>query len=297
MTDQNQQQRLRVALVQMCSGRSVADNLQQADRLIREAAAKGAHYIQTPETTAHMELDPELARLEAQQFDASSVLAMFRSLARELNVCLHIGSVTIRPAGKNRLLNRSCLISPTGGLVAHYDKIHLFDVDLPKGESHRESDLYEPGSKAVLAPVPLALPFAPRLGFSICYDLRFPALYRVLAKAGAQILTAPSAFTRQTGEKHWHVLLRARAIENGCFVLAAAQGGDHENGRATYGHSLIVSPSGEILAEADTEPQIVVADLDLAQVDEARSQIPSLRHDRPFEIMDLAPDRLPEGAT
>lgn len=280
-------QKFRAALVQMRSGRNIAENLVQADRLIRKAANKGARYIQTPENTALMELDPQIAMLEAQQFDASSVLAMFKALARELEICLHIGSVAIKPAGQNGLLNRSCLISPKGQIIAHYDKIHLFDVDLPNGENYRESDDYQAGTRAVLADLPVGLSAAPKLGLTICYDLRFPSLYRLLAKAGAQIISVPAAFTKQTGEAHWHVLLRARAIETGCYILAAAQGGDHENGRSTYGHSLIISPWGEIIAEARTDPQILVADIDLSNVTEARAKIPALTHDRPFDMNNM----------
>ena len=297
MTSRNTQQIFRVALVQMCSGRTVADNLQQADLLIREAASSGARYIQTPENTALMETDPRLVLLEAQQFETGSVLASFRSLARELKICLHIGSVAIKPAGRNRLLNRSCLIDPDGRLIAHYDKIHLFDVDLPGGESYRESDNFDAGTQAFITPLPVALDPAPKLGFTICYDLRFPQLFRMLAKSGAQIIAVPAAFTRQTGELHWKILLRARAIETGCYILAAAQGGKHENGRETWGHSLIASPQGEVIAEAKgNDPQILVADLDLSLVDSARAQIPALNHDRPFEIIDMSSDHRMETA-
>ncbi len=290
-----QQNTFRAAIVQMRSGRDVAENLAQADRLIREAASTGAHYILTPENTALMELEPQLVRLEAQLFESSSILAMFRSLARELKICLHIGSVSIRVEQQDRLLNRSCLISPTGEITAFYDKIHLFDVNLPDGESYRESDTCQSGHKGVVAPLDVGLLPQPMLGFSICYDLRFPALYRVLAKAGAQIIAVPAAFTRQTGKAHWHVLLRARAIETGCFVLASAQGGEHENGRATYGHSMIISPWGEIIAEAGTDPQVLVADIDLCEVGRARRRIPALIHDRPFEITTHAPAQKLEG--
>ena len=262
-----QQQSFRAGLIQMCSGRQILDNLTEADRLIREAAAHGAVYIQTPENTALLELDPKITRREAQSFDDSSILTKFQDLARELNVCLHIGSLAIRLDGEDRLVNRSCLISPRGDILAHYDKIHMFDVDLAGGESYRESKHYIPGQLSVVADLSVGLTPAPKLGFSICYDLRFAALFRSLAKAGAQIIAVPAAFTKQTGEAHWHVLLRARAIETGCFILAAAQGGAHENGRSTYGHSLIVSPWGEVIAEAkNAEPQIIVADIDLSKV-------------------------------
>ena len=279
----------------MCSGRKVSDNLVVADRLIRDAARQGAVYIQTPENTALLELDPQINRLEAQPFDNSSILAMFQALARELKVCLHIGSLAIRLDSEDRLVNRSCLISPSGKIIAHYDKIHLFDVDLSGDESYRESDSFVAGHKAVLAELPVNLSPAPRLGFSICYDLRFAALFRMLAKAGAQLIAVPAAFTQQTGKAHWHVLLRARAIETGCFILAAAQGGAHENGRSTYGHSLIISPWGDILAEADgSDPQIIIAKIDLSLVSRARRAIPALTHDRPFEIGGLSRNSLDE---
>ncbi len=279
-----QRQSFRVALVQMCSGRNVSSNLVEAKRLIRKAAGLGASYIQTPENTVLLELNPQMTRREAQSFDNSSILVTFQDLARELQVCLHIGSVAIRLDGEDRLVNRSCLISASGELIAHYDKIHMFDVDLPGGESYRESEHFIAGHNSIVTQLPVGLSPAPRLGFSICYDLRFAALYRALAKAGAQIIAVPAAFTKQTGEAHWHILLRARAIETGCFILAAAQGGAHESGRSTYGHSLIISPWGEIIAEAkNAEPQVIVADIDLALVAKARTAIPALSHDRPFE--------------
>ena len=281
---QKAQQNLRAAVIQICSSRIVEDNLREAERLIRQAADKGARYILTPENTGLMELEPALVDLHAEKFEDSAQLAFFRALARELEICLHIGSLAIRSNKSKKLLNRSVVISPTGKLIAHYDKIHLFDVDLADNESYRESDQFEAGNKAVVTPLPLGLSPAPLLGMTICYDLRFASLFRVLAKSGAQIISVPAAFTKQTGKAHWHVLLRARAIETGCFVLAAAQGGQHENGRSTYGHSLIISPWGEIIAEAGSEPQMLVADLDLARVDQARRAIPSLCHDRAFEI-------------
>ncbi len=293
MTEQNKQI-FTAAIIQMRSGRSVADNLEQANRLIKEAALAGAHYVLTPENTALMELDSELVDLEAQKMVGNSQLAMFQSLARELHICLHIGSLTIRPDKGKRLINRSIVISPEGQVIAHYDKIHLFDVDLANGETYRESDQFTAGSKAVTTPLPVGLDPQPTLGLTICYDLRFAALFRVLAKSGAQIICVPAAFTAQTGKAHWHVLLRARAIETGCYILAAAQGGRHENGRSTYGHSLIISPWGEIIAQAGTEPQILVADLDLSKVDLARAAIPALTHDRPFEIVTSANEEKPE---
>jgi deaminated glutathione amidase len=270
--------RFRAGLVQLRSGRSIEPNLEKAEGLIRRAAKGGASYVQTPENTGIMELKPELV-LEAAATEGKSVpLAWARALAAELGIFLHVGSLAIR-LDQARVANRSYLIDPAGRIVARYDKLHMFDVDLAGGESYRESEYFRPGAKAVLADLPFG-----RLGLSICYDLRFPALYRALATAGADFIAIPSAFTKQTGEAHWHVLVRARAIETGAFVLAATQGGLHENGRATYGHSLIVSPWGEILAEAGEEPGVIFADIDLAASAEARSRIPAIKHGREFQV-------------
>ena len=234
--------------------------------------------MQTPENTALMELKPELVLNAAETEEASAPLARFRALASELGIFLHIGSLAIRLDG-TRVANRSYLIDPEGRIAARYDKLHLFDVDLAGGESYRESDHARPGATAIVAELPFG-----RLGLSICYDLRFAALYRALALAGAEFIAVPAAFTKQTGEAHWHVLIRARAIETGTFVLAAAQGGLHENGRSTFGHSLIVSPWGEVLAEGGEEPGVVFADIDLAAAAEARTRIPALKHGRDFEV-------------
>ncbi len=223
----------------MRSGRSPEANLDAAAKLIGEAETGGADYVQTPEMTNIMELSREklFATIASEDDDVS--LAAFRELARKLSIHLHIGSLAIK-VSPEKAANRSFLIDPKGEIVARYDKIHMFDVDLANGESYRESHNYRPGEIAVLTDLPWA-----RLGLTICYDLRFPALYRALAEAGASVLAIPSAFTRQTGEAHWHVLMRARAIENGCFVLAAAQGGKHENGRETFGHSLVGRSVGD----------------------------------------------------
>jgi predicted amidohydrolase len=274
----NPTRRFRAALVQLRAGRSVAANLDSAEALIRRAGRGGAAYVQTPENTALMELEPESVLAQAQPEDESVPLARLRALARELGIWLHVGSLAIR-LDSERVASRSFLITPEGEIAARYDKLHMFDVDLAGGESYRESHYYCPGAKAVLADLPFG-----RLGLSICYDLRFPALYRALAEAGAEFIAIPSAFTRQTGEAHWHVLVRARAIETGAYVLAATQGGLHENGRLTYGHSLIVSPWGEVLAEAGEEPGVIFADLDLAASEEARARIPALAHGRAFEV-------------
>jgi predicted amidohydrolase len=218
-----------------------------------------------------------LARMEAE--DQS--VAGFAQLAMELGIWLNIGSLALKGDGE-KLLNRSLLFRPDGTIAARYDKIHLFDVDLPTGEALRESNAYEAGKTAVTAPTPFG-----RLGLTICYDMRFPHLYRTLAHAGAEFFTVPSAFTVPTGRAHWHVLLRARAIETGSFVLAAAQGGRHESGRETYGHSLIVSPWGEVMAEGGTEPGVVSAELDFGKAATARRSIPALAHDRPYELANL----------
>ena len=270
----------RVGLVQTRSGRSPAANLDIAVKLIGEAKAGGASYVQTPEMTNIMEVsrDKLLATIAPEENDAS--LAMFRELARKFAIYLHIGSLAVK-VGTDKAANRGFLIDPHGEIAARYDKIHMFDVDLASGESYRESRSYRPGELAVLHDLPWG-----RLGLTICYDLRFPSLYRALAEAGASFLAIPSAFTRQTGEAHWHVLNRARAIENGCYVLAAAQGGRHENGRETYGHSLVVDPWGRVVAEGGTEPGVVFADIDPAEVAAARSRVPSLQHGRRFEVVE-----------
>ncbi|MEQ1710789.1 MAG: carbon-nitrogen hydrolase family protein [Hyphomicrobium sp.] len=270
--------RFRAGLVQMCSGRHIEANVIAATELIREAVALGAQYVQTPEVTTLMELDRKRLFAECRSEDDDTSLAHFRALARELGILLHIGSIAVKVEG-DKLANRSFVISPKGRIIARYDKIHMFDVDLPGGESYKESRNYAPGNVAVLAELPWGL-----LGLTICYDLRFPALHRTLAKAGAQFIAIPAAFTKTTGEAHWHTLIRARAIETQCYVLAAAQGGHHEHGRDTFGHSLIVSPWGEILAEGGVEPGVVVADIDLAALADVRQRVPSLTHDRAFTV-------------
>ena len=268
----------RVGLVQLRSGRSIAPNMEMAEALIRRAAAGGADYVQTPENTAIMELETERLLSEFEVEEKAAPLKRLQALAKELGIWLHLGSLGMKLAS-GKVANRSYLIAPEGEIVARYDKLHMFDVDLAGGESYRESRNFDPGNTAVLADLPWG-----RLGMSICYDLRFPALYRALATAGADFIAVPAAFTKQTGEAHWRVLLRARAIETGAFVLAACQGGLHENGRSTYGHSMIVSPWGEVLAEAGEDPQILLADIDLGLSAEARAKIPSLMHGREFEV-------------
>jgi deaminated glutathione amidase len=276
-----------VGLVQMRSGLDPAVNLDAAATLIAEAKAAGADYVLTPEMTNVMEIRRERLFAAIVAEDADPSLAAFRELARKHAIHLHVGSLAIKLAGE-RAANRSFLIDRAGEIVARYDKIHMFDVDLANGESYRESRNYRPGELAVAADLPWG-----RLGLTICYDLRFPALYRALAEAGAAMLAIPSAFTCQTGEAHWHVLLRARAIENGSFVFAAAQGGKHESGRETYGHSLVVDPWGRILAEGGVEPGVILAKIDLAVVASARGRVPSLQHGRRFEMTEPMAEPLP----
>jgi predicted amidohydrolase len=270
----------KAAMIQMRAGLAVAANVDAAVRMIGEAKSAGADYVQTPEMTNIMEVKRErlFATIVAEEQDTT--LATFRELARKLAIYVHVGSLAIK-ISPDRAANRAFVIDPRGEVAARYDKIHMFDVDLSGGESYRESRTYRAGELAVLTDLPWG-----RLGVTICYDLRFPALYRALAEAGATMLAIPSAFTRQTGEAHWHILNRARAIENGCFVFAAAQGGKHENERETFGHSLIVDPWGRILAEGGTEPGVVMAEIDVGEVAKARSRIPSLEHGRRFEIVE-----------
>jgi predicted amidohydrolase len=267
---------IRAACVQMCSGEDVQKNIADATSLIRQAAAQGARFIATPENTTLMAPDggAKLERAFAEADDPA--LPAFVDLANRLDIWLLVGSLAIK-LSETMTANRSYLIAPDGRIEVRYDKIHLFDVDLPSGERYRESGTVAPGEEAKVA----ALAWG-RVGLTICYDLRFPQLFRSLAKAGAEIITVPSAFTVPTGEAHWHVLLRARAIENACFIVAPAQGGLHENGRKTYGHSLMVGPWGEVLAEGGVDPGIIMADLDLDLIAEVRSRLPALRHDRAF---------------
>jgi len=268
----------RAALVQLRSGREIAPSMKAAADLIRAAAAEGAHYVQTPENTALMELKTDRLFERIKPEAETESLGEFAALARDLGIWLHVGSVAVKVEDR-RAANRAFVFAPNGAIVARYDKIHMFDVALPNGETYRESKNYRPGETAVTVDLPWA-----RLGVTTCYDLRFPEQYKALAKAGADVLAVPSAFTRQTGEAHWSVLLRSRAIETGCFVLAAAQGGTHENGRATYGHSMIVSPWGAVLAEMDDEPGMITADIDPGEVAEARTRIPALDHARTFHV-------------
>ena len=277
------------ACVQFTAGPEPEPNLRAVSDLIRRAREAGADFVMTPEASNFIESGKrrrEKARGEADD----PFLAGMRALAKETGAWLLLGSLVIDPAGEPaaetgeaRLANRSFLVDPAGAIVARYDKIHMFDIDLPGGESYRESNAYRPGDGTVVAATPWG-----RLGMSVCYDVRFPHLYRALAQAGAEFLTVPSVFTVPTGSAHWHVLLRARAIENGCFVFAPAQWGEHAAGRCSYGHSLIVDPWGEVLADAGEGIGIASARIDPARIAEVRRMVPSLQHDRPFTAPELA---------
>jgi predicted amidohydrolase len=266
----------KAACVQLRSSDDVAENIRETVRLVREAAARGAVFVATPENTTLMA--PDGGAKLAQSYDEAHdpALPVFSDLAKELKIWLLAGSLAIR-VSETKTANRSFLFAPDGRISARYSKIHLFDVQLASGEVYRESHTVAGGDEAVMAETPWG-----GIGLSICYDVRFPQLYRRLAQKGAFLFTVPSAFTVPTGSAHWHVLLRARAIENGAFVVAPAQGGEHANGRKTYGHSLIVSPWGDVLAEAGTDPGVIVADIDPELSAEARAKVPNLQHDRQF---------------
>ena len=268
--------RFKVACVQNCAGPEIEPNLEETSALCRTAAGEGAQLICLPEYFSCLDLKDNLVLGQPFPEERHPALKRFRALAGELSVHLLLGSLAVE-TGEARFDNRSYLLGPDGGVLARYDKIHLFDVDLPGGEVYRESGTVRPGGAAVLAPTP----WGP-LGLSVCYDLRFPLLYRSLAQAGARMLAIPAAFTKTTGEAHGHVLMRARAIENGCYVFAPSQYGLHAGDRACYGHSLIVDPWGRVLADGGDGPGIISAEVDMAEVDKARGMIASLQHDRPF---------------
>lgn len=271
---------LRVAAVQMCSGTAPEKNAVAMANLVRDAAGKGATYVQTPEMTGALQRDRAALQASLRGEDDDVIVRTARDLAAELGIHLHIGSTAIG-LDDGKIANRGFLFGPDGSKICHYDKIHMFDVDLDNGESWRESSAYTPGETAQVADLPFG-----QLGFSICYDVRFPELFRRQAVAGAQIMTVPAAFTRQTGEAHWDILLRARAIENGFFLIAAAQGGVHEDGRETFGHSMIVDPWGRVLAEAGPSGEAVItADIDISEVTTARGKIPNLKNARDFSVI------------
>ncbi|WP_334162033.1 carbon-nitrogen hydrolase family protein [Phenylobacterium sp.] len=270
---------MKAALLQTRTPATHAAALAHVLPLVREAAGEGARLILTPEGTNVLQKDRAVLLPQLRPLDEDPVVQGLRDAARELSVWLLVGSALVRRED-GKAANRSVLIAPDGRVAATYDKLHMFDVDLPTGERSRESEAYEPGARAVAVQAGEA-----RLGMTVCYDLRFPALYRALALAGAEVMTIPSAFTRPTGEAHWEVLLRARAIETGSFVLGPAQGGRHEDGRVTYGHTIAVGPWGEVLGHLDhDEPGVLLADLDLAAPAKARAAIPALKNAREFEL-------------
>jgi len=266
----------RAACVQLRSSDDVAENIRETVKLVREAAARDASFVATPENTTLMAADAAAKLANSYDEAHDPALPVFAALARELNIWLSIGSLAIK-VSDTKTANRSYLFAPDGGIAARYSKIHLFDVELASGEVYRESNTVAGGGEAVVADTEWG-----KIGLTVCYDMRFPELYRRLARAGAFLFTVPSSFTVPTGTAHWHVLLRARAIENGAFVLAPAQGGTHANGRKTYGHSLIVSPWGEVLAEAGTDPGVIVAEIDPDLSRQAREKVPNLQHERIF---------------
>jgi predicted amidohydrolase len=280
----------RAACVQLNAGRDIAPNIAAASALIRAAKAAGADLVLTPENTGMIEPKRALLLEKAKPESEHPAIPAYSALAAKLCIWLLIGSLQIKLDAET-CANRSLLFDPAGDIAARYDKIHMFDVDLAGGESYRESRSFRSGVAAVTADLPWG-----RLGLTVCYDLRFANLYRALAQAGACFLTVPSAFTVPTGRAHWHVLLRARAIETGCYVLAPAQCGEHAEGRRTFGHSLIVAPWGEIIAEAGDEPGIIYADIDPAKVEEARRMVPALRHDRRFSGPDRPVAETPRAA-
>jgi len=275
---------VRVACLQTNSGNDYAANLATLAAVAREAAAGGARFIFSPEYVLMMDGSGRTMRENALDASGEPALSALTTLSRELGAWHLVGSLTLK-SGDGRMFNRSLLISDRGEVVAAYDKIHMFDATLPSGTVIRESGAYRPGERAVIAATPWGA-----LGMTVCYDLRFPHLYRALAQRGAIMLAIPSSFQRETGSAHWHTLLRARAIENACFVIAPAMCGDHPGKRMTYGHTLVVDPWGDVIAEGGESPAVVYADLDLARVDAVRSLLPSLEHDRPF-----APPRAPAG--
>jgi predicted amidohydrolase len=268
--------RVRIACLQLNSGNDFAANLGALSTMAREAAAGGAQIIFSPEYVLMMDGSGRTMRENALDAGGEPALSALIALSRELGLWHLVGSLTLK-SGDGRMLNRSVLVSDGGEVVATYDKIHMFDATLPSGTVIRESSAYRPGERAVVAATPWG-----GLGMTVCYDLRFPQLYRALAQHGAVMLAVPSSFQRETGGAHWHTLLRARAIENACFVIAPAMCGDHPGKRMTYGHSLVVEPWGEVIAEGGEAPGVVYAELDIARVGAVRSMLPSLSHDRPF---------------
>ncbi len=274
--------KFKAGLVQLRSTTDSARNLKETTSLIRDAVSQGAVFVSTPEVTNIFEPDRERLQAVARPEAEDLCVAGFSELAARLGIWLHIGSMALK-GGDGKLVNRTILFDRNGKILARYDKIHLFDVDLAKGEVYRESDSYTGGHEAVVVDTPLT-----KFGLTICYDVRFPSLHRALALAGANVLLVPAAFTVPTGKAHWHVLLRARAIETGSFVIAAAQGGKHDSGRETFGHSKVINPWGEVICEAGTEPEFKVLEIDPDQTTAARAKIPNLRHAREFTLKEVS---------
>jgi len=268
----------RAACLQMNSGSDLAANIDQLKHMVTEAAGNGAQLVLSPEYCLMMDGSGRVMREGALPADGGIVLGELQQLAAQLKIWLLVGSLTLK-TDEERIANRSYLIAADGTIATSYDKIHMFDVTLPDGKVIRESSAYRPGEQAVIASTPWG-----KLGMTICYDVRFPHLYRALAQQGAEFLSVPSSFQRQTGKVHWHTLLKSRAIENAAYVLAPAMCGDHPGNRQTYGHALIVDPWGEVLADAGEEPGIIYADIDPARVAKIRGMMPSLRHDRPYSV-------------
>jgi predicted amidohydrolase len=274
----NMPETFRVACLQMQTGNDLEANLDTVRTMARTAAKNGARFVLTPEYALMMDGSGRIMRERALEADGTPALPNLQALAKELSVWILVGSLTLK-TGADRIANRSYLLAADGGVVASYDKIHMFDVTLPDGKVIRESSAYCPGERATIADTPWG-----RIGLTVCYDLRFPHLYRALAKAGARYLTIPSSFQRATGKVHWHTLIKARAIENACFVFAPAMCGEHPGNRTSYGHSLIVDPWGDVLADGGDQPGVVYADIDPARVDRVRSMLPCLEHDREFRL-------------
>lgn len=281
---------LKTACIQLTSSADMLANIARIEMLVAQASIQGAQLVATPENTFLIENSAEKSGKNAHDKrifytqDEHPAIKASKDIALKYNIWLLIGSVAVADdrwgiTDARKSYNRSFLLNPHGEIVAKYDKIHLFDVEVGDGQTYRESAKIIAGDKAVLATTPWG-----KLGMSVCYDLRFPQLYRTLAKAGAKIIAVPAAFTQVTGEAHWHVLLRARAIETGCFVIAPAQTGIHDDGRKTFGHSLIIDPWGKILADAGTDEGIIMVDLDLEDVDRIQKKLPGWQHDQDFEL-------------
>ncbi len=279
---------IRAACAQLCSGTDQAANIAVLEKLVAAAAQKGVRYVQTPEMTGILQKNPKALLETIRRQEDDPVFAACVKMAERHQVYLHLGSTAVavpETAQNGKAANRGAVFAPSGKLLTVYDKIHMFDVDVDENNRWRESNRYLAGAEAKVVDLDELAQKPVRLGMSICYDMRFGDLYRQQAKAGAQILTAPAAFTQPTGEAHWEVLLRARAIENGAFMIAAAQAGNHEDGRATHGHSIIINPWGKVIGELGRDaPDLLVCDIDLDEVDLARSRVPSLENDREFTL-------------